>query len=104
MFKEREVAVAKICISAFVSGHVQGVWFRQSTVDQALSQGLTGWARNVSDGRVQVMLCGESNAVRQVEAWLQLGPELANVVDVVSEEVELDESFDGFFIRPDITL
>jgi acylphosphatase len=96
--------VAKICIRALVSGHVQGVWYRQSTVDQSLSNGLTGWARNVSDGRVEVMLCGETNAVRHVEAWLQIGPALANVADVDSEQVEFDESYSDFVILPDVTL
>lgn len=94
----------KICIRALVSGHVQGVWFRQSTLDQALSHGVSGWTRNVSDGRVEVMLCGESNAVRQVDAWLQIGPALANVVDVNSEAVEFDASYSDFVIRPDVTL
>jgi acylphosphatase len=42
------------------------------------------------------MLCGESNAVRQVEAWLQIGPTLANVAQVVSEPLPYDESLDGF--------
>jgi acylphosphatase len=88
--------VAKICINAFVAGKVQGVWFRKSTMDEALSHGLTGWVRNLSDGRVQVMLCGESNAVRQVEAWLQIGPTLANVAQVASEPLPYDESLDGF--------
>lgn len=96
--------MAKICISALVTGHVQGVWFRQSTVDQALAHGLTGWTRNLFDGRVEVMLCGESNAVRQVEAWLQIGPALASVAGVDSKEVELDESYDGFVILPDVAM
>ena len=96
--------MAKICIRALVTGHVQGVWFRQSTADQALSHNITGWARNVSDGRVEVMLCGESNAVRQVEAWLQIGPPLATVAVVDSEEVECDELYKGFIILPDVTL
>ncbi len=93
--------MAKICIRALVAGHVQGVWYRQSTLDQALSHGLTGWVRNLSDGRVEVLLCGESNAVRQVEAWLQVGPALANVADVDSRDVVLEESYQGFVIRPD---
>lgn len=93
--------MAKICIRALVTGHVQGVWYRQSTLDQALSHGLTGWVRNLSDGRVEVLLCGESNAVRQVEAWLQVGPALANVADVDSRDVVLEESYQGFDIRPD---
>lgn len=96
--------MAKICLNAFVSGKVQGVWFRKSTMDEALSHGLSGWVRNVSDGRVEVMMCGESNAVRQVEAWLQLGPELAKVADVQSDELEYSEAYNDFVIRPDAVL
>ena len=93
--------MAKICVNAFVTGKVQGVWFRKSTMDEALSHGLTGWVRNLSDGRVEVMLCGESNAVRQVEAWLHIGPALAKVAQVTSEPLTFDESVTGFAIRDD---
>jgi acylphosphatase len=93
--------VAKICINAYVSGNVQGVWFRKSTLDVALSHGLTGWVRNLSDGRVEVMMCGEGNAVRQVEAWLYKGPELANVIDVRSAELVCENVYEGFVINDD---
>jgi acylphosphatase len=86
----------EITLHAFVSGRVQGVWFRQSTKEQALSLGLKGWVRNLNDGRVEVLAAGEEKAVRQLEAWLAQGPELANVAEVISEYSEVDESATDF--------
>jgi len=80
--------MARICVHAYISGRVQGVWYRQSTLEQARAHGLTGWVRNLPDGRVEALLCGEDNSVRQVETWLSQGPELATVAEVVSEAVE----------------
>jgi len=91
--------VAEIAIHAFVSGRVQRVWFRQSTKDTALSLGLTGWIRNLSDGRVELVAAGEEQAVRQLEAWLSRGPKLANVAEVVTETLSEFESFTGFEVR-----
>ncbi|GGK69476.1 acylphosphatase [Amphritea balenae] len=86
------------CLHAFVSGRVQGVWFRQSTVDQAIANGLTGWTRNLPDGRVEVMACGDEAGLLLLEAWLSLGPELATVAEVESTRVESDECYSGFDI------
>ncbi|MFY0677533.1 MAG: acylphosphatase [Neptuniibacter sp.] len=88
--------MAVITLHAFVSGRVQGVWFRQSTKEQAGSLGLNGWVRNLDDGRVEVMAGGEEKAVRQLEAWLARGPELANVAEVQSEFLTLDETLEEF--------
>lgn len=82
--------MAEISLHAFVSGRVQGVWFRQSTKDFANSLALTGWVRNLSDGRVEVKASGEEKAVRQLEAWLGKGPELANVADVQCEYAQAE--------------
>lgn len=79
--------MADICIHAFVTGIVQGVWYRQSTKQQADAQDVTGWARNLADGRVEVLLCGEETAVKRVESWLQEGPPRAIVQKVESEQV-----------------
>ena len=80
--------MAKICQQVFVSGKVQGVWFRQSTKEQALKQGVTGFAKNLGDGRVEVLLCGEETAVANVQRWLHDGPELARVDKVVAEGLD----------------
>ncbi|MGH1462652.1 MAG: acylphosphatase [Neptuniibacter sp.] len=85
-----------ITLHAFISGRVQGVWFRQSTKDKADSLGLGGWVRNLEDGRVEVIAVGENNAVKQLEAWLGQGPELANVAEVISDFSAYDDSFTQF--------
>ncbi|MBP0048071.1 acylphosphatase [Marinobacterium sp. AK62] len=90
--------MADICVHAWVSGRVQGVWFRHFTREQAQANGLTGWVRNLDDGRVEAMLCGDEKAVRHVEAWLSQGPELANVAEVVSEDVVSETRHEGFEI------
>jgi len=87
--------MTNICVRAFVTGKVQGVWFRQSTKEQALKQGVTGFAKNLPDGRVEVLLCGEADAVAQVQRWLHDGPELAQVDDVVAAEQDY-QSAEGF--------
>lgn len=86
----------EITLHAFVSGRVQDVWFRQSTKEQAISLGLKGWVRNLNDGRVEVLAAGEEKAVRQLEAWLAQGPELANVAEVSSDFSEPDQSLSEF--------
>jgi len=87
--------MANLCVHAFVTGKVQGVWFRQSTKEQALKQGVTGWAKNLNDGRVEVLLCGDANSVTKVQGWLREGPELARVDNVIAEELDY-QSVEGF--------
>jgi len=82
-----EKTVEKICIHCYVSGQVQGVWFRASTKDQAHSLALSGWARNLPDGRVEVMACGERQQLETLYAWLKIGPARAKVTDVSYEEL-----------------
>ncbi len=85
-----------ICLHAYVSGRVQGVWFRQSTKEMADSLGLTGWVKNLDDGRVELIAQGEDQAVRQLEAWLNQGPELATVAEVASSLVSQSEQYETF--------
>lgn len=72
-----------ICVICLVSGRVQGVAFRAATRRQALALGVTGWARNLPDGRVEVLACGEAEQVEKLCGWLWRGPPLAYVTDVV---------------------
>lgn len=83
--------MAHICLQVSVSGRVQGVWFRRFTQQKAESYGVVGWVRNVSDGRVQAILCGDEKSVRQVESWMSQGPELSNVAEIISEQTEWQE-------------
>lgn len=83
------------CRRMLVSGRVQGVFFRASTREQALALGLTGFARNLSDGRVEVVACGEAAALEQLIDWLHQGPPEAQVSHVAVEEAPPEE-FRGF--------
>lgn len=90
--------MAKICVHCFVSGRVQGVFFRRETQEESVARGLNGWVRNVSDGRVEVMICGEEAAVYAMQAWLWAGPSVAKVSHVESKLMPF-ESFQQFEIR-----
>jgi acylphosphatase len=68
-----------------VSGRVQGVFFRASTKAEAERLGLRGYARNLADGRVEVLVDGESAAVAALERWLWQGPPQAAVTSVAEQ-------------------
>jgi acylphosphatase len=70
-----------------VSGRVQGVFFRASTRLRARELGVTGHARNLPDGRVEVLACGTAAAVEALCEWLREGPPAAQVSGVEVEEV-----------------
>lgn len=83
----------------FVSGKVQGVFFRSSTKEKAKKLGLTGWVRNLADGRVEALLEGGKDKVEEMILWCREGPEYAVVrnVEVLSEEYTGE--FNGFAVR-----
>lgn len=62
-----------------VSGRVQGVFFRASTREQAMALGLRGHARNLDDGRVEVLAVGDDAAIDSLADWLRHGPPSARV-------------------------
>lgn len=66
-----------------VSGKVQGVFFRASARNEAVRLGLHGYARNLSDGRVEVIASGNDEAVSELEQWLWEGPPAARVQEVI---------------------
>jgi acylphosphatase len=74
-----------------VSGRVQGVFYRASTREQAQRLGLSGYARNLDDGRVEVLAVGEPAAVESLVRWLRIGPPAANVSGVSVQEVDPDK-------------
>ena len=84
-----------VCMHGFVSGRVQGVWYRGFVKSQASAHRLTGWAKNLADGRVEVLLCGEPQAVEAVVASLSTGSPMARV-----DRVEMQLS-DDFPVAPD---
>lgn len=71
-----------LCRHCFVSGRVQGVFFRASTCEQAQRLGLRGWVCNLSDGRVEVLAGGPDAAVLELCEWLRHGPPMARVSEV----------------------
>ncbi|MEN8215950.1 MAG: acylphosphatase [Pseudomonadota bacterium] len=88
----------KICRHCFISGRVQGVSFRYYTRKQAQSLRVSGWARNLADGRVEVLACGTPSAIEQLCAWLHEGPSLAYVTDVQCQTVDYSDCPAGFEI------
>jgi acylphosphatase len=79
----------------FVSGVVQGVGYRYTTVQQARKLELNGWVRNLNDGRVEAVFEGEKVAVEEMIQWCHRGPSAAVVKDV-SVEMEEIEGLLGF--------
>ena len=77
--------VARRCV---VSGRVQGVFYRGSAQRLALRSAVSGYARNLADGTVEVLACGEEAAVLEFIRWLWVGPSAAKVADVKIESVE----------------
>jgi len=71
----------------YVSGRVQGVFFRESCQEQAQLAGVDGWVRNLADGRAEAVLEGSAATVDRVVAWCHEGPRRARVdrVEVVDE-------------------
>lgn len=88
----------RICLHGYVSGKVQGVYFRQSTAEQAERLDLDGWVRNLEDGRVEILIEGEEAAVRELQQWLAHGPELARV-DAVQLDGQSVQGVAGFIVR-----
>ena len=81
-----------------ITGRVQGVFYRASTVDEANRLGLSGWARNRRDGCVELVACGDAGHIKQLESWLWQGPRMAKVTAVVRQE-QVPEEWEGSVFR-----
>lgn len=87
-------------IHAFISGRVQGVGFRKATQIEAQQAGATGWVRNTSDGRVEVLAQGSALAIEKLTLWLADGPPAAQVTAVeVRSRGPVKEVFPTFEVR-----
>ncbi|WP_295406578.1 acylphosphatase [uncultured Thiocystis sp.] len=75
----------RVCYRCLIGGQVQGVFFRAATREQAMRLGVTGYAKNLADGRVEVFLCGDTTVVAQLRDWLRTGPATAKVTGVACE-------------------
>jgi acylphosphatase len=82
----------------WVSGRVQGVWFRGSCADRACALAVSGWARNLPDGRVEVVVEGGPEAVDQLVQWCHQGPPHARVTGV-EVRAETPEGLAGFVVH-----
>ena len=79
---------ASLCCRRFVvTGRVQGVFFRASTRNFAAELSLTGYAKNLPDGSVEVLACGESRAIDELAAWLLEGPRMASIDNLEAESL-----------------
>ena len=79
-----------------VSGKVQGVFFRASARDRAQALGLRGFAKNLPDGRVEVLAAGDDAAIDELAAWMREGPPMARVDDLERMPARDDEAGEGF--------
>jgi len=77
-----------ICRRCFVLGRVQGVFYRATCVRKAQALGVDGHARNLADGRVEVLSCGEPRIVETFIAWLWEGSPASQVTGVETEDVD----------------
>ncbi|QNP39884.1 acylphosphatase [Lysobacter solisilvae (ex Woo and Kim 2020)] len=82
-----------------VGGKVQGVWFRASARDRAVALQLRGYARNLSDGRVEVLAIGDDDAVEELGQWLHYGPPQAQVDELERVDAHDEPGLAGFEIR-----
>ena len=92
---EEERLPTKECRLFLIEGKVQGVWFREATRREAQSLGITGYAKNMADGSVQVLACGEPGTLPRLAEWLKQGPPLAQV-DRVEWIVSVNKCPDSF--------
>jgi acylphosphatase len=94
----KKYAMAKTRAHIYVTGKVQGVFFRQNTKRQAQSRGVYGWVRNLEDGRVEAVFEGEEDAVKAVVEFCRVGPKAAHVSDVTVEWMPSCGEFQSFNI------
>jgi acylphosphatase len=81
-----------------ISGRVQGVFFRDTLQRLAEQSGVTGWVRNLPDGRVEAVFEGPAEEVRRLVEWARSGPRLAEVDDVAVQS-EPPEGLAAFLIK-----
>ncbi|MEL6116988.1 acylphosphatase [Photobacterium sp. SP02] len=89
--------MSQICVLVRVTGHVQGVGFRFHTAHEGLKIGVSGYAKNLPDGSVEVLACGKAEKVEQLVDWLTSGPRTSRVDSVSRDDLEW-RAIDGFEI------
>lgn len=91
--------MAKVGLHVYITGRVQGVNYRYSTVQQAQMLGLSGWVKNLYDGRVEALFEGEEGTVDKMLSWCYQGPPMAYVTDVEVFKQNYTGDFEGFTVR-----
>ena len=86
-------------VKILASGRVQGVYFRMFTQNKAKQFGIKGYARNLPDGRVEIIAEADNNSIEKLIQWCHKGPVTARVDHVEMTELESDEVFTSFEIR-----
>ena len=86
-------------VHLFVTGRVQGVFFRQATRVIAIKNYVTGWVKNLDDGRVEIVIEGEDEFVDAVTKWCSLGPANSRVDDLKTNREEFLGEFENFEVR-----
>lgn len=86
------------CLKVTVCGVVQGVCFRHYTQQQAGALGITGWVRNLPNGDVEALICGNPSQLDAMLAWLAHGPEHARVTGIHSSECPTDPPPEDFSV------
>ena len=89
----------KTRVHVWVSGIVQGVFFRANTKDLALRLGVNGWVRNLPDGRVEAVFEGEEEKVKEIIEFCKKGPPGSRVDEIDVKEEEYKGEFNSFEIR-----
>ncbi|SFH38935.1 acylphosphatase [Desulfotomaculum arcticum] len=83
----------------YISGRVQGVYYREYTRRQAERLGIKGWVKNLSDGRVEAIFAGDAAAVDKMLEWCNHGSPNANVTGIEVAEGPVEEQFSDFKIK-----
>jgi len=86
-------------IHIFVTGRVQGVFFRQSTRVMAIKNNVSGWVSNLDDGRVEIVAQGETNNVDNLADWCKTGPANSRVDEFELSEENITNEFEDFEVR-----
>jgi acylphosphatase len=83
----------------FLSGLVQGVFFRAYTREKARELGLTGWVQNLPDGRLEAVFEGDKEEIKKMVDWVKIGPPRAQVADLKVEFEDYKGKFNSFQTR-----
>ena len=83
----------------FISGRVQGVYFRENAVKKAQELGIFGWIKNLTDKRVEALFEGEKKKVREMIIWAEQGPKSANVISLEVGWQDYTGEFDNFQVE-----